>query len=260
MTSGDGDTVTVRQQAIAGLNYAFCSFCIMFANKFVLTSYKFPSFLFLAISQFVSSIIALAIGNHFKIISFPPLSMEIFWKVFPLPFLFMLNTLTGLGGTKLISIPMFTVLRRFSILFTMILEGYYLGYQSSPKVKLSVFMMLLGAIVAAYDDLVFDMAGYTYIMVNNIATALNGVVMKKKLDSKDLGTFGLMYYNSLFSLPILIVYFMFQGEWEGVRNFDQWFNFGFLTCFLCASMMGFVLNFSIFHCTKVNSALTTTVI
>eukprot|EP00123_Amoebidium_parasiticum_P007547 comp18191_c0_seq1/m.19040 comp18191_c0_seq1/g.19040 ORF comp18191_c0_seq1/g.19040 comp18191_c0_seq1/m.19040 type:complete len:325 (-) comp18191_c0_seq1:592-1566(-) len=251
---------SVRQQFVAGLFYAVSSFAIMFANKFVLTSYHFPSFLFLALSQFVATLILLSLGKHFGIISFPDLDRKMFWKVFPLPFIFMLNTLTGLGGTQKISIPMFTVLRRFSIVFTMVLEGYLLKVHASNRVKFSVFLMVFGAVIAAVDDLVFDLGGYTFIMVNNLATAANGVVTKKKLDSKELGTFGLMFYNTLFSLPLLFVVFLYEGTIPALQQFEFWADPRFLFCFVCASGMGFVLNLSIFHCTKVNSALTTTVI
>lgn len=39
--------------------------------------------------------------------------------------------------------------------------------------------------------------GYTFIMINNLATAASGVITKKKLDSKGLGTWGLMFYNTV---------------------------------------------------------------
>eukprot|EP01134_Creolimax_fragrantissima_P006359 CFRG6359T1 len=252
--------VTMRQQAMAAAFYAVSSFSIMFMNKIVLTSYRFPSFLFLALAQFTATMFALHTGKTMGWISYPDFDSKCFWKVFPLPFIFMVNTLTGLGGTQKISIPMFTVLRRFSIVFTMILEGWLLGNTSSRNVKFSVFLMVFGAMVAAVDDLSFDMAGYTFIMINNFATAGNGVVIKQKLESKELGTFGLMFYNTVFSFPLLVFVFLWQDEWTSVVEFPDWDNMYFLFYFCCASIMGFVLNFSIFHCTKVNSALTTTVI
>ena len=67
------------------------------------------------------------------------------------------NLLFGLGGTKALSLPMMTVLRRFSILFTMIGEFYVLGYKPSSSVQASVYMMIFGAMVAAANDLAFNL-------------------------------------------------------------------------------------------------------
>ena len=79
---------------------------------------------------------------------------------------------------------MFTALRRFSILMTMLLEAYVFGSSPSTAVKMSVFMMIFGALVAAMSDLSFDATGYIMIFFSDLFTALNGVVMKR--------TFGLL--------------------------------------------------------------------
>lgn len=77
-------------------------------------------------------------------------------------------------------------------------------------------MMIFGALVAASQDLAFNILGYTYISVNNILTAANGVYYKKKLDAKDLGKDGLLFYNSLFVLPIAILIPAWSGDFQRV--------------------------------------------
>ena len=69
----------------------------------------------------------------------------------------------------------------------MIAEYFVLGVKANVPVQLSVYLMIFGAAVAASNDLSFHLVGYVYITINNLSTAANGVYMKKKLDSKDLG-------------------------------------------------------------------------
>eukprot|EP00042_Codosiga_hollandica_P025476 m.113959 g.113959 ORF g.113959 m.113959 type:complete len:207 (+) comp51884_c0_seq2:508-1128(+) len=174
----------------------------------------------------------------------------------------MFNVVTGLGGTQRISLPMFAVLRRFSILLTLLGEWWLLGANPSSYVKLSVFIMIFGSFVAASDDLAFDLKGYVLIMLNNILTAFIGVYTKKKLDSKELGTNGLIFYNSLFSLPVLLAFTLYfePNAIPLTRTFPLWNSFLFDIQFLLCCVMGLVLNYATYFCTQVNSALTTCVV
>ena len=65
--------------------------------------------------------------------------------------------LFGLGGTQELSLPMLTVLRRFSILMTMIVEFYILNVVADNNVKMCVFLMIFGAVIAALNDLAFNL-------------------------------------------------------------------------------------------------------
>ena len=105
----------------------------------------------------IATLFVLFVGKSFKIISFPDLSRDTLKKIWPLPLFYLGNMLFGLGGTKELSLPMMTVLRRFSILMTMVGEFYILKVNPNIKIQLSVYLMIFGAIVAACNDLAFSL-------------------------------------------------------------------------------------------------------
>jgi solute carrier family 35 len=227
--------------------------------------------MFLAILQCICTVIILGIlaknGTiHFKkgttvnnLFSLSDLKM-----IFPLPILFFLNLICGLGGTKKINIAMFTALRRFSILFMMILEIYLpMGLIFTTPVRVSVGVIVLGGIVAALNDLAFDFVGYMLIMGNNVFGALQGVVMKMKLsETKQLTKFGLLYYNSMCSVPIFMLMIMILEPdlQTKLRQYEHWGNPVLSFCLCGSIVLGVILNYAIFWCTQVNSATTTAVV
>ncbi|GFR13694.1 hypothetical protein TNCT_308371 [Trichonephila clavata] len=240
--------------------YGISSFLVIVVNKVVLTNYKFPSTHALGIGQMSVTILTLYIGRSLNIVKFPSISSDVPKKIWPLPLFFIGNLVCGLGGTKHLSLPMFTVLRRFTILMTLIGEYFILNTRQSLPIVATVIAMVGGAIIAAVDDLSFEVRGYLFVLCNDFFTAANNICVKKKLDARDLGKYGLLFYNALFMILPLTVLWWYSGEIEKTLTFYKWLDITFLTSFLMSCFMGFVLMYSTVLCTAYNSALTTTIV
>eukprot|EP00794_Sanderia_malayensis_P007674 gene7674-8509_t len=224
-------------------------------NRANLSLCKFPSFQMLGIGQMVATIFVLFLAKQCSIIKYPGLDRSTFWKVWPLPLIYIGNLIFGLGGTKMLNLPMFTVLRRFSILMTMFAEYWLLGVKATLKIQASVYLMIFGAFVAASTDLAFDAIGYFYVFMNDILTAANGVFVKKKLESKDLGKFILNYSivactqaNSALTTTIIgclkNILITFIGMLLGGDYIFSWINFTGLSISVFGSIIYAYYGFS----------------
>jgi len=166
----------------------------------------------------------------------------------------------GLGSTQNLSLPMFSALRRFNIWLVMILEIYILKVHVGLVAQLSIYAMIGGAVLAASDDLSFNLEGYVFVMITNVIGAVNYICIKKRLDGTDLGTYGIMFYNSLVMILPATGLAWYLGDLEAAYTFDEWTNPLFITEFILGCIMGFILNYSFMLCTHFNSPLTTTMV
>ena len=253
-------SVSLAARVSAASFYAVSSVLIILVNKNILTVYQFPSYQVLAAGQMIFALLLLSGLGALGTVYIPAPTANTVRKIWPLPLLYCANLFSGLGGTKELSLPMMTVLRRFSIVMIMIGEKWLLNANFSSLVYTSVTIMVTGALIAAANDLAFNVIGYSYILVNDFFTAANGVVTKKKLDTKDLGKCGIIFYNCLFMIVPAVFVSHMTGELEKAILFTEWYNPWFLMNFLCSCSMGFVIMYATVICTQYNSALTTGVI
>lgn len=157
--------------------------------------------------------------------------------------------------------PDCSTLRRLTVLMVVLCEIIVLRKRQSGLTILSVSVMVLGSFIGGWGDLQFDLYGYSMVLLNNLVTALNLVFIKKTLLDTKLAsdTFGVLYYNSVISIPFLLVLVVLSGEVFSLGSYTYWTSLAFQTSFLISACMSFLMNYSTYWCTEVNSALTTSV-
>nr|XP_039331181.1 UDP-N-acetylglucosamine/UDP-glucose/GDP-mannose transporter isoform X2 [Saimiri boliviensis boliviensis] len=221
---------------LSALFYGTCSFLIVLVNKALLTTYGFPSPIFLGIGQMAATIMILYVSKLYKIIHFPDFDKKIPVKLFPLPLLYVGNHISGLSSTS------------------------KLRKQYSLSIIVSVSAIVLGAFIAAGSDLAFNLEGYIFVFLNDIFTAANGVYTKQKMDPKELGKYGVLFYNACFMIIPTLIISVSTGDLRQATEFNQWKNVLFILQFLLSCFLGFLLMYSTVLCSYYNSALTTAVV
>ncbi|XP_023098020.1 UDP-N-acetylglucosamine/UDP-glucose/GDP-mannose transporter isoform X3 [Felis catus] len=214
----DADAASARgpsrvAKLLSALFYGVCSFLIVLVNKALLTTYRFPSPIFLGIGQMAATIMILYVSKLNKIIHFPDFDKKIPVKLFPLPLLYVGNHISGLSSTS----------------------------------KLS-------------SDLAFNLEGYIFVFLNDIFTAANGVYTKQKMDPKELGKYGVLFYNACFMIIPTLIISVSTGDLQQATEFNEWKNVLFIIQFLLSCFLGFLLMYSTVLCSYYNSALTTAVV
>uniref|UniRef100_A0A8C0LDP9 Solute carrier family 35 member D2 n=1 Tax=Canis lupus dingo TaxID=286419 RepID=A0A8C0LDP9_CANLU len=246
---------------LSALFYGACSFLIVLVNKALLTAYGFPSPIFLGIGQMAATIMILYVSKLNKIIHFPDFDKKIPVKLFPLPLLYIGNHISGLSSTSKLSLPMFTVLRKFTIPLTLLLETIILG--QALKAKLCCEFLNNRppfCVLPPSSDLAFNLEGYIFVFLNDIFTAANGVYTKQKMDPKELGKYGVLFYNACFMIIPTLIISVSTGDLRQATEFNEWKNVLFIIQFLLSCFLGFLLMYSMVLCSYYNSALTTAVV
>lgn len=256
-------------------SFFFLSSMMVFGNKYLLTIWGFDFPIILIFIQTIVTLFSLYLVNRrLNIIKINNIFKEDFSiKNFKYQYLtalfYSLHTITALKALTGLNIPMYATFKRCGPLFNLMLSYVLFVKQDSNNAKkniinLSIIMMTIGAIIAGFGDLKFDLKSYLYCGASVIFQAfyLSFIQKCSETEKNSMQTF---YYNNLFSLPLLTISFLYTDElYEIVPYFSSknsvLNDFGFWTVFSLVLICGCCLCFSQFWCTTNNSALTTSVI
>ncbi|RDX76563.1 Nucleotide-sugar uncharacterized transporter 3, partial [Mucuna pruriens] len=289
------DNKAFRERRIyAAISYMLCAVLLVLFNKAALSSYHFPSASVITLLQMVCSCCFLYVLRRWKIISFTEgesvimannskkfVPLKTLKHTLPLSGAYLLYMLVTMESVRGVNVPMYTTLRRTTVVFTMLVEYMLVGQRYTRSVIFSVGLIVFGAFIAGARDFSFDAYGYAIVFLSNISTAIylatiarvgcipilslshthkgNSISFFPCSKTSGLNSFGLMWCNGIICGPFLLIWTLVRGDVKMTLNFSYLLSPGFIVVLLFSCILAFFLNYSIFLNTTLNSALTQTI-
>lgn len=245
---------------LAALFYGIVSGSMSFVNKIVMTSYTFhfPNVLMLA--QVIMLSIAVEVLRLLGYSNTPKYTLER-GKMFFIPSIcFALHTTLALQALDYLTIPMYNVLRRLLPLTSLLFACVMLKKKPSLMVVTSVILVVFGCITAGFGDLEFSAFAYASALLSVICQSFYLTYIQKTGAEKGLSALTVLHTNSVNCIPLLLIYTLCNKELLAALRFDGYYFIEFQAALFLDIGMGCILSYSLFLCTTMNSALTTSLV
>lgn len=244
----------------AALSYGIASMAMVFINKAVLMQYA-SSMTLLTLQQLATTML-IHCGRVMGYTKAKGVNVETAKKLILVSLFYNANVAFALASLKGVNIPMYIAIKRLTPLAVLI-AGFFSGKgRPSTQVILSVVLTAAGVMIAALGDFSFDLVGYSMAFTSVFFQTMYLVLVEKSGAEDGLSSVEIMFYNSFLSLPFLVFLIIATGEFPDSVSllFAKSSSLSFLVIVLLSLVMGIVLNYTMFLCTIVNSALTTTIV
>lgn len=106
----------------------------------------------------------------------------------------------------------------------------------------------------------FNMTAYICGIGSNFTQAMYLLLVQKYSSERHMSVAETLQLNSFNTLPLLAITALLNGEIMQVQNYPHLGEIQFLALFIMAISIGMLLNYSLFLCTSLTSALTTSVV
>ena len=229
-----------------------------FINKATLSEYAYSNTLLLI--QMVITFIVIKALSYTNVITLQDINKKTLLETAPLALFYNANVAFALAGLQRLNIPMYQTLKRLTPCVVCVIRGLLGKGWPDSRITTAVLTITGGTIVAGLGDFNFDLAAYSYAIISCLLQAIY-LLLAEAGGEKGLSSTELLLYNSVLSIPVLVVVVMLtegQDSFNALSSSDHpvWL----FSLILGSSAMGGILNYALFLCTTTNSALTTTIV
>jgi len=267
----------VSAPSMAIFSYCAANILMTVTNKYILAGTSFNLNFFLLCVQNVVCVIGIQLAKTGKIITYRDFKMDEARKWFPISFLLILMIYTSSKALQFLSIPVYTIFKNLTIILIAYGEVLWFGGSVTGLALFSFGLMVLSSIVAAWADIRTAIssyghdagqatealstlnAGYIWMLVNCLSSALYVLGMRKRIKLTNFKDFDTMFYNNLLSIPILLFCSLFFEDWSSAnvaRNFPEEARTSLILAMVFSGLSSIGISYTSAWCVRVTSSTT----
>jgi GDP-mannose transporter len=171
--------LSVWQAIWPALLFGTTTLSLNLVNKTVFSLYDYKAMLFLGFAGNFVTVCLLLAAHTCSLLVLRPISREHIYRLWPMALLGCGNSVVGFFGMRFVNLPMYLVLRRTTTLVTMVLEYVVQGRVATSSARAAVGVMMVGTVIAGWNDLTGTTLGYVIVLTQNMITGGNWVFMNK---------------------------------------------------------------------------------
>jgi GDP-mannose transporter len=189
-------------------------------------------------------------------VDYPSFDMKTARQWAPVNILFCAMLFTGMASLQHNSVPMVTVFKNITNIFTALGDYHFFGTQIESLVMLAFGVMLGGAVFAAKNDVEITATGLFWMAANCCATAGYILYMKFATKTVKLSKFGMVFYNNVLCTFFLLPVTLYNGEMRVFLQTNALHTQGYFLKNSFAGFVGFFLNFASLNCVSITGPTT----
>mmetsp|Transcript_15829 Transcript_15829/g.23805 ORF Transcript_15829/g.23805 Transcript_15829/m.23805 type:complete len:359 (-) Transcript_15829:120-1196(-) len=241
--------------------YCFCSVSMVLVNKSLASSYNHLidkgnlNFL-LVVFQAVVAVIAVEFSKAMGWVEYPAFDLKTARQWAPVNIAFCAMLFTGMASFQHNSVPLVTVFKNITNIFTAVGDFTCFGTKVEPLVMAAFGIMLGGAVFAAQNDLSATFVGLFWMFANCISTSGYILYMKHATKTVKLSKFGMVFYNNVLCTLFLLPVTLCNGEMKAFLATKAIHTNEYFLKNSFAGFVGFFLNFASLNCVALTGPTT----
>lgn len=238
-------------EAVAGAAYCATSTGMVLVNKAALSSFGFHSPNSLLLYQCLIALFMVLAAHAVRVVNIERLNWRVVKLWLPVNIIFVGMIWTGTMSLKYLGVAMVTVLKNLTNIFVIVGDLALFNRRYPLAVWLTLFLMILSALVGAATDLDFSLTGYLWQFVNcgftaayslYLKTAMQAVAALPERNKKPLDEFTMVLYNNILSIPMILILILASSEHSRLPLEPALTNPRFLSAATLSGVIGFFMS------------------